>query len=279
MAYTSQPIGRVERKHRHLLDTARALRSHANFPIRFWGDCILAATYLINKMPVKILDWRSPFEKLYGIPPTYDHLRVIGCLCYAVITKPHKDKFDDEGIKCVLLGYPINQKGYNLYNWETMEVFLSRDVIFEEIVFPFKQFSSSMSFTIPPTFPNFGTTPLDDTKPINPNTPLLDNNDLPTAPDIPNPTSTTPLVSNADNATQNEHVPPMRKSSRQSTKPAWLKDFVAPTVATSNFVSPHYPLIGTSYFKGIPQTHIAFLENVFTATDPTYKQASKVWKP
>ncbi|GJX03535.1 NSP-interacting kinase 1-like protein [Tanacetum coccineum] len=64
MAYIPQQNGRVERKHRNLLDIARAIRSHANLPIRFWGDCILAATCLINKMPVKILDWKTPFERL-----------------------------------------------------------------------------------------------------------------------------------------------------------------------------------------------------------------------
>ncbi|GKA61310.1 retrovirus-related pol polyprotein from transposon TNT 1-94 [Tanacetum coccineum] len=116
MAYTPQQNGVVERKHRHLLDTVKAIRLHANLSIKFWGDCVLAATYLINKMPMEILEWKSPYEKLFGQPPVYDHLRVIGCLCYAVVTIPQKDKFDNRGIKCVLLGYPMNQKGYKLYN-------------------------------------------------------------------------------------------------------------------------------------------------------------------
>ncbi|GKE46693.1 retrovirus-related pol polyprotein from transposon TNT 1-94 [Tanacetum coccineum] len=158
-------------------------------------------------MPMKKLQWKSPFEVLFGKQSEYSHLRTIGCLCYAAVVKPHKDKFENRGIKCVLIGYPSHQKGYQLYNLETKEVFSSRDVVFQEDVFPFKESTE--------TVPNLS---------------------IPTG--LANVQQTTHLI-----------VPPIppitsRKSTRNSAKPAWLKDFVTPksTNGTAAFCSaqPHY---------------------------------------
>ena len=110
----------------------------ANIPIKFWGHCVLAAAYLINRLPSSVLKGKTPFNKLHGKEPSIAHLRVLGCLCFARMPNQH-DKLKSRSIMSVHMGYSEVQKGYILYDLTNKVFFVNRDVIFNETTFPFSK--------------------------------------------------------------------------------------------------------------------------------------------
>lgn len=80
---------------------------------------------------------------LFQKPVDYDSLKVFGCLAFSSNVGSRQDKFQPRGVPCVFVGYPPTQKGYRLLNLITKEMFVSRDVLFHETIFPLNTDKSS----------------------------------------------------------------------------------------------------------------------------------------
>ena len=61
---TPKHNGIAERKIKHLLEVDRAMMFHMNMPKYLWGDIVLTTSYLINRMPSKVLQYTNPLKCL-----------------------------------------------------------------------------------------------------------------------------------------------------------------------------------------------------------------------
>lgn len=126
-----------QKKHGHLLETTDALLFQRQVSKYFWEEVILIATHLINQLPTKVLDFRSPWEVLSHhfldfftrnmLPPW-----VFGCVVFVHIHAYNRSKFDPRVLKCMFVGYSLTQKGYKYYYPPTWKTYIYVDVTFVE---------------------------------------------------------------------------------------------------------------------------------------------------
>ena len=104
-------------------------------------------THLLNLLPTKTLEFATPHFVLFGTQPTYEHLRVFGCMCYPNLSATAPHKLSPHSTLCVFLGYSAHDKGYCCLDLSTNKVIISRHVVFDESFFPFDEQHSQPVFS------------------------------------------------------------------------------------------------------------------------------------
>lgn len=85
--YTSQQNGKVERAIWTINNVIHTFLFQSYLPPTFWVEALLTTVHTINLLPTTILSFKTPFELLFCTFPSYNHLRVFGCLCHIATHK------------------------------------------------------------------------------------------------------------------------------------------------------------------------------------------------
>jgi hypothetical protein len=83
-----------------------------------------------NQCPSRALPSITPEEAWSGRKPCVSHMRVFGCILYAMVPDEKRGKLDAKGTKRLFLGYCEGTKAYRLMCVQSKKIIKCRDVEF-----------------------------------------------------------------------------------------------------------------------------------------------------
>ena len=110
---------------------ARAMLLDAKLPIRFWGEAVITACYLRNRILIGP-NGNTPEEAYSGKRPNIGYLRAYGYIAYIYVPKETRLKMDNIAIRACLIGYMPMSRQYKLYKPEQGEIIVSIVPVFYE---------------------------------------------------------------------------------------------------------------------------------------------------
>nr|GEV58927.1 retrotransposon protein, putative, Ty1-copia subclass [Tanacetum cinerariifolium] len=116
--YSPQQNGITERKNRTLKEMVTAMLISSGISQDTWGEAILMATYLLNKLPRKDKE-ETPYELWMGRKPSYQYLRVWGRLAKVDVPAPKAQKIGPKYVDCIFIGYAKNNSAYRFIVYES----------------------------------------------------------------------------------------------------------------------------------------------------------------
>ena len=131
---TPKQNGLAERRLGYTLATTRALLFQAHLPKKYWGEELLTASYLINRIPNKVIDYESPLNRLRIVFPNMKLFSGLPARIFGCVTFVHQSvgKLDPRALRCVFVGYSSTQKGYRCYHPLTRKFLVFAYVMFNE---------------------------------------------------------------------------------------------------------------------------------------------------
>jgi len=89
--YAHQQNGSAKRKHHHIVEVGLTLLAQSSMPLKFWDEASVMVVFLINRLPSKVTDNETPYERLLGAQLDYTFLRSFGCTIWPNL-RPYNSK-------------------------------------------------------------------------------------------------------------------------------------------------------------------------------------------
>ncbi|EOY19682.1 Uncharacterized protein TCM_044860 [Theobroma cacao] len=130
---TPQQNGVVERKNQTLKEMARTMLCENNLLKYLWAEVVNTTTYILNRVLIRLLISKTPYELYKGRKPNISHLKSFCCKCFVLNNgKQPLGKFDAKSDEAIFLGYALKSKAYRGFNKRTLTVEESIHVVFDE---------------------------------------------------------------------------------------------------------------------------------------------------
>ena len=95
---------------------ARTMLCENNLPKYFWEEAINTSCYVINKILIRPILSKTPYELYKGRKPNISHLRSFGCKCFILNNGKHPiGKMDAKSDEAIFMGYALNSKAYKVF--------------------------------------------------------------------------------------------------------------------------------------------------------------------
>jgi hypothetical protein len=89
----------AERANRTIVEMTRSMIHAQKLDKSFWAEAVVNAVYTRNRCPTRALEGMTPEEAWSGRKPSVAHMRMFGCLVYAMVPDEKKGKLDAKGTK------------------------------------------------------------------------------------------------------------------------------------------------------------------------------------
>ena len=134
--HTPEMNGFAERVNRTLMSKVRADLVASGLPEAFWAESLMYNVTRRNCTPMKVLNWRTPWELWYRCRPTYKLFHEFGQVGYVRLPPAvRSSKLEPEAIKMIFVGCNPMARTMAMMDPETFKITMCRDVKFIDTTF------------------------------------------------------------------------------------------------------------------------------------------------